>query len=264
MEAVIFENVNKVFARGEVAAEDVSFRIRKGEFVFVIGRSGAGKSTLLRLMSAQESATSGRIWINGQELEKIQGKEMPYFRRQIGVMQSDLGLLEDRTLFDNVYLPVIATEQQGRKGRRRVEGLLRAMGILDRARFYPREVSMGEAARALLARAMVTGPSILIADEPTANLDPDASWDVMCLLAELNRQGVTVVVASHNQELVSIMRRRVITLSAGRLVADEKNAVYNVRAADAMEERRVLHEREHRKQNGTLSDQSDSRDSQSG
>lgn len=257
MEAVVFENVTKVFARGEVAAEDVSFSIKKGEFVFVIGRSGAGKSTLLRLMSAQERTTSGRIWVNGQELDRIPEKKMPYFRRQIGVMQSDLGLLDDRTLFDNVYLSVIATEQQGRKGKRRVESLLRAMGIIDRARFYPREVSMGEAARALLARAMVIGPSILIADEPTANLDPDASWDLMCLLTELNRQGITVVVASHNQELVSIMRRRVITLSAGRLVADEKNAVYNVRAADAMEERRILHEREYRKQNGTLPDHSD-------
>ncbi len=263
MEAVVFENVNKVFARGEVAAEDISFRIRKGEFVFVIGRSGAGKSTLLRLMSAQERATSGRIWINGQEVNRIPAKKMPYFRRQIGVMQPDLGLLEDKTLFDNVYLSVIATEQQGKKGRRRVEGLLRAMGILNRARHYPREVSMGEAARALLARAMVIGPSILLADEPTANLDPDASWDMMCLLAELNRQGVTVVVASHNQELVSIMRKRVLTLSAGRLVADERNAVYNVRASDVMEERRILHEREYRKQNGTVSDRPDSRSDQS-
>ena len=132
------------------------------------------------------------------------------------------------------------------------------MGIQDRSDFYPREVSMGEAARALLARAMVISPTLLLADEPTANLDPDAAWDIMCLLSELNRQGVTVVVASHNQELVSIMRKRVVTPSAGRLVADERNAVYNVRAADAMEERRILYEREYGKQNGAVSDQSGS------
>ena len=132
--------------------------------------------------------------------------------------------------------------------------MLRLMGIEKRADFYPREVSMGEAARALLARAIICSPSILLADEPTANLDPDTSWDMMCLMDELNRQGMTVIVASHNQELVSIMRKRVVTLAAGCLVADEKNAVYNTRAADAMEERRILNERISRKKSGRLSD----------
>ena len=257
MDAVVFEKVSKVFSGGRVAAEDISFRVRRGEFVFIIGRSGAGKSTLLKLMSAQERPTSGKIWVNGEDLDTVTGRRLPYFRRQIGVMQPELGLLEDRTLFDNVYLSVIATDQKRKAGRKRVAGLIRAVGIQDRADFYPREVSMGEAARALLARAIVISPTLLLADEPTANLDPDSSWDIMCLLSELNRQGVTVIVSSHNQELVSIMRKRVITLSAGRLVADERNAVYNVRAADAMEERRILYEREHRKQNGAVSDQPD-------
>lgn len=253
MEAIVFENVNKVFRRGEVAAEDLSIRIRKGEFVFVIGRSGAGKSTFLKLLSGQEEATSGKIWVNGLELSSLTRSQRPYFHRQVGIMQPEFGLLGDRDLFDNVYLAMQATEQPGRKARKKVEHILRLMGIDDRAKFYPHEVSMGEGARALLARAMVIGPSILVADEPTANLDPDASWDLMCLMDELNRQGVTVVVASHNQELVSIMRKRVITLSAGCLVADEKNAVYNVRAADAIEERRVLSERADRQREGRIS-----------
>lgn len=255
MEAIVFEEVNKIFKRGEVALENVSVRIRKGEFVFLIGRSGAGKSTFLKLVSAQEKLTSGRIWINGREISSLSKRELPYFRRQIGIMQPEFGLLEDRTLFDNVDLALIATEQPRRGAKKRVEKMLRLMGVYERARAYPRQASMGEAARALLARAMVISPSILVADEPTANLDPDTSWDIMCLLDELNRQGVTVVVASHNQELVSIMRKRVVTLSAGCLVADEKNAVYNTRAADAIEERRVLDERKKRNQQaGSLSD----------
>ncbi len=254
MEAIVFDKVNKIFPSGEVAAENVSVRIRKGEFVFVIGRSGAGKSTFLKLACRQEEPTSGRIWINGQDLSALTKRELPYFRRQIGVMQPEFGLLDDRTLFDNVNLAMLATEQPRRAGRKRVAQMLKLMGIEKRADFYPREVSMGEAARALLARAIICGPSILLADEPTANLDPDTAWDMMYLMDELNRQGVTVVVASHNRELVSIMRKRVITMSAGCLVADEKNAVYNTRAADAMEERRILNERNNRKKAGRLSD----------
>ncbi|HJD45329.1 MAG TPA: ATP-binding cassette domain-containing protein [Candidatus Mediterraneibacter norfolkensis] len=247
MEAIVFDNVSKIFPGGEVAAENVSVRIRKGEFVFVIGRSGAGKSTFLKLAGAQEEATSGKIWVNGQDLSALTRHEIPYFRRQIGVMQPEFGLLKDRTLFDNVNLAMLATEQPRKAGKKRVMQMLKLMGIEKRAGFYPREVSMGEAARALLARAIICGPSILLADEPTANLDPDTSWDMMCLMDELNRQGMTVVVASHNRELVTIMRKRVLTFSAGCLVADEKNAVYNARAADAMEERRVLNERMNRK-----------------
>lgn len=253
MDAIVFENVNKIFAGGEVAAEDISIRIRKGEFVFITGRSGAGKSTFLKLTGGQEQPTSGKIWVNGRELSSLQRREMPYFHRQVGVMQYEFGLLDDRTLFDNVNLALIATEQPRRNAKKRVNQMLKIMGIAKRADFYPHEVSMGEAARALLARAMICSPSILLADEPTANLDPDAAWDIMCLMDELNRQGVTVIVSSHNRELVTIMRKRVVTLSAGRLVADEKNAVYNTRAADAMEERRILNERADREKTGRLS-----------
>lgn len=243
MDVIVFDNVSKKYQGGYVAAENISVKIQKGEFVFVIGRSGAGKSTFLKLINGQVSADAGLITVNGKNVRELSKKDRPYFRRQIGNMQLEYGLLDELNLFDNIDLAMRVTEQPRRQAKKRVTAVMQAMGIYSKAKAYPREVSMGEAARALLARAMVIGPKILLADEPTANLDPDGAYDIMCLLDALNQQGMTVVVASHNQELVSIMRKRVITLSAGRLVADEKNAVYNIRASDVMEERRILNER---------------------
>lgn len=243
MDAIVFRNVGKTYNSGDIGVEDLSFTVKKGEFAFVIGRSGAGKSTVLKLISVQDEPSSGEISIFGRNLDSISKRELPFLHRQIGIMQPEFGLLDDRTLYANIDLAMTATEQPRRVARKRVRHIMKLLGIDHRADFYPHEVSMGEAARALLARAIVTNPSILVADEPTANLDPDSAWDMMCMLDELNRFGMTIVVASHNQELVSIMKKHVITLAAGRLAADQKCSVYNAYASDAIEERRVLHER---------------------
>ncbi len=162
-------------------------------------------------------------------------------------MQTDLGLLKDRTARQNIELAMRATEQPLKLTKRRVEQTMRTVGIFNRADHYPKELSGGEAARVLLARALVTNPKILVLDEPTANLDSSAAWDLMCLIDEINRKGITVLVASHNRELVTIMKKRVVTLAAGVIVADEKNVIYSSTAGDIFDERRVLREREERK-----------------
>ena len=243
MSEVVFEQVNKIFTPNVIGIENASFKIEKGEFVFFTGKSGAGKSTLLKLASRQIEATSGTIWVRGREVDALNREQLPYFYRQFGMMSKELGLLNDRNVYENVKLAMIATAQPKRLIKKRVLATLNTMGILHRAYAYPKELSAGEAARALLSRAIVMNPSILVADEPTANLDPSTAWDMMCLLDELNRLGVTVIVASHAHELVSILKKRVITLIAGRIVADEKKAVYNTLAFDIFEERRILNER---------------------
>lgn len=245
-QAIVFQNVSKEYGKGEYALERVSFSVKAGEFVFVIGRSGAGKSTLLKLISRQLVPTRGRIWALGTEVTALKDREVPFFRRKIGMMQAEYGLLRDKTVYENVEIAMRATGQPQRLYKKRVMQTLQTVGVLHRKDAFPGEISVGEEARVLLARALVVNPGVLIADEPTANLDADKAYDLMRLLDDLNRMGVTVIVGSHDKELVSIMRKRVLTLSAGRLVADEKNAAYNYRGVDAMEERRIRNEQKQR------------------
>lgn len=245
-QAIVFQNVSKEYGKGEYALERVSFSVKAGEFVFVIGRSGAGKSTLLKLISRQLVPTGGRIWALGTEVTALKDREVPFFRRKIGMMQAEYGLLRDKTVYENVEIAMRATGQPQRLYKKRVMQTLQTVGVLHRKDAFPSEISVGEEARVLLARALVVNPGVLIADEPTANLDADKAYDLMRLLDDLNRMGVTVIVGSHDKELVSIMRKRVLTLSAGRLVADEKNAAYNYRGVDAMEERRIRNEQKQR------------------
>lgn len=184
----------------------------------------------------------GEIWVRGTEITKLPERKVPFLRRQIGLMQPEYGLLSDRSVYENVELAMRATGQPKRLFQKRVSQTLNTVGVAHRIEAFPDEISAGETARVLLARALVINPGILIADEPTANLDSDMAWDLICLLDELNRLGVTVIVGSHDKELVSIMKKRVLTLSAGRLIADEKKAVYNYRAFDIIEERRIRNE----------------------
>ncbi len=237
-----FKNVDKIYGGREYALENVSFSVEPGEFVFVIGRSGAGKSTLLKLISRQLLPSRGEIWVQGMEVASLPDWEVPFLRRKIGMMQEEYGLLRERNIYENLELAMLATGQPRRIFKKRIVQTLKTVGVSHRIWAFPDEISAGETARALLARALVVDPNILIADEPTANLDSDRSWDLMCLLDELNRLGVTVIVGSHDRELVSIMKKRVLTLSAGRLIADEKRAAYNYRAFDAVEERRIRNE----------------------
>lgn len=243
---VIFKNVSKRYGKGEYALDDVSFSVEPGEFVFVIGRSGAGKSTLLKLISRQLLPTEGKIWVHGTEVTGMPEWKVPQLRRQIGLMQPEYGLLRDKTVYENVEIAMWATEQPRKLYEKRVLQTLQTMGVSHRMKAFPDEISVGEAARVLLARALAVNPKILIADEPTANLDGDKSWDLMCLLEELNRRGMTIIVGSHDKELVSIMHKRVLTLAAGQLVSDRKNAGYNYRGVDIIEERRIRNEQKQR------------------
>lgn len=247
MKEIEMKSVNKFYKSDVVALEDFSLTVEEGEFVFVTGRSGSGKSTFLKLLSGQIFPTSGEMWVRGSNVSALTREQIPYYRRQFGIMQADLGLLKDQTVRQNIELAMRATEQPLKRTKRRVEQTMRVVGIADRAEHYPSELSGGEAARVLLARALVTDPKILVLDEPTANLDPSAAWDLMCLIDEINRKGLTVFVASHNRELVTIMKKRVVTLAAGVIVADEKNVIYSSTAGDIFDERRVLREREERR-----------------
>lgn len=242
MAEIIFEHVTKLF-EDNIALEDVSFQVEKGEFVFIIGKSGAGKSTLLNLLTKQLEATEGSVMVFNQQLSKMKKKQIPYYRRRLGIMSKDMGMLKNMTVYDNISLAVRAAEKSGRRMRSEIIRALGLVGLVQKAQAYPDELSGGEQARLLLARAMATDPEILIADEPTANLDGDSAWDMMQLLGEINRQGKTLIVASHARELVTVMRKRVVTLVAGTVVSDEKNAIYNQKAVDIFEERRVLEER---------------------
>lgn len=242
MAEIVFERVTKMFNE-ELVLDDVSFRIEKGEFVFIIGKSGAGKSTLLNLITRQLEPTEGVISVFGTPLNLLKEKELPFYRRRIGFMSQEVGMLENMTVYENIALALHAVEQAGRGMRRRIFEVLGLVGIVEKAYNYPQELSGGEQARMLLARAMAVDPDILIADEPTANLDPDTAWDMMLLFSEIHRRGKTLIVSSHARELVTVMRKRVITLVAGTVVGDEKNAVYNQKAVDIFEERRVLEER---------------------
>lgn len=241
MAQIIFEHVTKKFGE-ETVLNDISFEIERGEFVFVIGKSGAGKSTLLDLILKQENVTSGQITVNGRRVDQMKGSRISAHRRGLGFVSSEIGLLKDRTVYDNIMFAMQATEQPNRRMKSTIKNLLELVGLSGKMQSYPEELSGGEEARILLARALSVRPGILIADEPTANLDPDASWDLMQLLAELNYRGMTIIVASHARELVTIMKKRCLILLAGNLVADEKNSIYNSKMMDIFEERRILAE----------------------
>lgn len=239
MAFIIFEHVTKKF-RDEIALEDISFEIEKGEFVFIIGKSGAGKSTLLDLILKQQEVTSGKITVGGRRVDIMKRKKIPAHRRKIGFVSPEVGLLKDRSVYDNILLAILATGKTNERERVTIMRVLGLVGLAGKFQAYPDELSGGEQARVLLARALSVNPELLIADEPTANLDADSAWDLMQLLAELNYQGMTILVASHARELVTIMKKRCMTLIAGNLVADEKHSIYNPKAIDIFEERRIL------------------------
>ncbi len=238
-----FRNVTKQYQHNVPALEQVSLTIEKGEFVFVVGKSGSGKSTFLKLLSCQMLPTSGAVVINKECTSDLTTEEIPYFRRQFGIMQMDMELLPDLTLAQNIRFAMRATEQPGRLIKQRIRETLSTVGVAKQAEHYPEELSAGEIARALLARAIVVNPKILVLDEPTANLSPALAWDIMCLLDELNRLGITVVVASHARELVTIMKKRVVTLVSGVVVSDQRRGSYDVRLMDRFEEARIAKQR---------------------
>lgn len=216
------ENVSKSYSAGIPALNDVSLNIDPGEFVFVVGDSGSGKSTLIKLLLKELEPTSGSITINNQKLGSIRHRDVPRFRRHVSVVFQDFRLLKDRNVYENVAFAQRVIGAPTKSMRRKVPAMLSMVGLAAKYKSYPREISGGEQQRVAIARALVNEPKILLADEPTGNLDAHNAWDIMKLLEEINQRGTTVLVVTHNQEIVRAMKKRVITMKKGVIVGDER------------------------------------------
>ena len=213
-------NVSKKYASGVPALNDVNLHINEGEFVFIVGASGSGKSTLIKLLLRELKPTSGSITINGKSIVKMRKSKLPYLRRDIGVVFQDFRLFEDRNVYENVAFAQKAIEAPGRMMRQKVLSVLALVGLLDKYKMNPKELSGGEQQRVAIARALINRPAILLADEPTGNLDESNTWEIMRILESANEQGTTVVVVTHNMDIVRSMRKRVVSIEDGRIVYD--------------------------------------------
>ena len=225
---ITLKNVTKEYNKGNIGLEDVSFDIAKGEFVFIVGKSGSGKTTLMKLLQKELDVTSGQIIVNGQDYKKLTQRNLPKFRRQMGMVFQDFRLLKDRTIFENVAFAQQVVEVPHRYIKRQVENMLEMVGLKDRMNAFPNELSGGEQQRVAIARALVNHPVLLLADEPTGNLDPVTAKGIMELLSEINKSGTTVLVVTHNKELVNEMGKRVILIEDGHIEQDEIRGSYDI------------------------------------
>jgi cell division transport system ATP-binding protein len=223
---IFFDAVTKVYDPNVVALSEVSFAIEKGEFVFLVGPSGSGKSTMVKLLLKEVEPSTGRIIVGGRELARLKGSKVPMLRRNIGCVFQDFKLLPNRTAYENVAYALKVQGESKRTIRTKVPEVLNLVGLSHKTSSYPDELSGGEQQRVSIARAFVNHPPLLICDEPTGNLDPDTSVGIMQLLYRINRTGTTVVMATHDREMVDKMRRRVIALENGRLIRDERRGGY--------------------------------------
>lgn len=214
------EHVSKAYSAGIPALNDVNLEIEEGEFVFVVGDSGSGKSTLIKLLLKELEPTEGVITINARKLHTISHRQVPRFRRNIGVVFQDFRLLKDRNIYDNIAFAQRVIGASVRESRRRVPQMLSMVGLAAKYKSYPKQLSGGEQQRVAIARALINQPKILLADEPTGNLDANNAWEIMKLLEEINERGTTVVVVTHNMEIVRVMNKRVITIKKGVIVSD--------------------------------------------
>lgn len=222
-----FKNVYKTYTTGTEAVNNANFSIEKGEFAFLVGASGSGKSTLIKLILKEEEPTSGNIIINGKDTTFLKPKRIPYLRRSMGVVFQDFRLLADKTVYENVAFAMNIVKATPKHIRRQVPMVLSLVGLSGKAKVYPHELSGGEQQRVALARALVNNPSMIIADEPTGNLDPDTAWDIMNLLNDINLRGTTVVIATHAKDIVDQMKKRVIEIENGVIVRDDRKGGYN-------------------------------------
>ena len=222
-----FRNVSKTYGTGTEAVHNANFRIDKGDFAFLVGSSGSGKSTLIKLILKEEEPTTGNIMINGEDTTFLKPKRVPFLRRSMGVVFQDFRLLPDRTVYDNVAYAMYIVRSTPKHIRRQVPMVLSLVGLSNKAKMYPNELSGGEQQRVALARALVNNPSMLIADEPTGNLDPETAWDIMTLLSDINARGTTVVVATHAKDIVNKMKKRVIQIEEGNIIRDDKKGGYD-------------------------------------
>lgn len=216
----------KRYPNGTVALADINLKIDKGEFVFFVGPSGSGKSTLIKLLMKEEDATEGEVYVNGYEVSAMTRNEVPYLRRSLGVVFQDFRLLPNKTVYENVAFAMLITEALPKEIRRQVPMALALVGLSRKANAYPGQLSGGEQQRVVLARALVNNPALLIADEPTGNLDPETSWEIMKLISEVNNRGTTVIVATHEKSIVDEMKKRVVSLRKGVIVRDQEKGLY--------------------------------------
>ncbi|QGG49236.1 cell division ATP-binding protein FtsE [Heliorestis convoluta] len=219
-------NVSKTYPNGVQALANVNVRIQKGSFVFLVGPSGAGKSTFIKLLFREETPTEGQIIFNGRSLVRMREKEVPQLRRQMGVVFQDFRLLPQKTVYDNVAFAMEVVESPGKMIRYRVPQVLEMVGLEKKANLYPHQLSGGEQQRVSIARAIVNEPALIIADEPTGNLDPQTATDIMDLLLQINRRGTTIIMATHARDIVDALRQRVIAIEGGQIVRDEERGSY--------------------------------------
>ncbi len=224
------QNVTKIYANDVRALSDVTLRIRKGEFVFLVGPSGAGKSTLTKLLYREELPSRGHIIFNGKSIVRMRPREVPYLRRKIGMIFQDFRLLPQKTVFENVAFALEVVGASNREIRKAVPAVLGMVGLTEKSSVFPDHLSGGEQQRVSVARAIVNNPLLIIADEPTGNLDPETAWELMKLLLDINRRGTTIIMASHAWDIVDAMKRRVVELSGGKVVRDEEEGSYRYEA----------------------------------
>lgn len=216
----------KEYKNGVKALNGVSLSIDKGEFVFLVGPSGAGKSTLIKLLLKEENSTSGTILLNNMDITSVKNRKIPYIRRNIGVVFQDFRLLPNKTVYENIAFAMEIVGAHPKEIRRNVPMVLSMVDLSNKAHCYPDELSGGEHQRVAISRAIVNNPPVLIADEPTGNLDPDTAWEIMKVLRDINRRGTTVLMATHAKDIVDVMKRRVIAIESGKIVRDEEKGVY--------------------------------------
>ena len=220
------KSVSKVYDNGTIALDHVNIDIAKGEFVFLVGASGAGKSTFIKLLLREVLPSAGELKVNGRDIVRMQHKEVPYLRRGLGVIFQDYRLLPDKTVFENVAFAMQVIEAPRRLMQRSVNSVLDVVGLREKYKSFPSQLSGGEQQRVAIARAIVNDPAIVIADEPTGNLDPETSWEIMDIFQRVNAAGTTIIMATHDKTIVDTMQRRVIAIEDGRIVRDEAQGVY--------------------------------------
>lgn len=223
---IVFNNVVKSYQTGAPALNGVNLTVKKGEFVFIVGDSGSGKSTLIKLLLRELIATSGEIYVNGLNLQKLRRRQVPKYRRNLGVVFQDFRLLKDRNVYENVAFAQRIVLTPTRLIKRNVPAILSIVGLAGKYKAKPKQLSGGEQQRVAMARALINKPPVLLCDEPTGNLDPKNSWEIMKLLEQINKRGTTVLVVTHNREIVNEMQKRVVTMKKGVIVSDEEKGGY--------------------------------------
>lgn len=224
---ITLENVSKAYVTGSPALNGVNLRVKKGEFVFIIGDSGSGKSTMIKLLLRELRATDGRIMVMGEDLTKLRHGKVPKYRRNLGIVFQDFRLLKDRNVYENVAFAQRIIQVPGKDIKRNVPAILSIVGLAGKYKALPKQLSGGEQQRVAIARALINRPAILLADEPTGNLDPDTTWEIMKLLEKINENGTTILMVTHNREIVDAMKKRVVTMKKGVIVSDEERGGYS-------------------------------------